>query len=274
MKINMVLASALVATSFSVLAFPFTNSRGGSEIDLRLIDGKCMPDTLVADLNSNAFFVHRPSKDGRPCCPLGLAHSSPLVVEKSVWEKIRPYAATSKQQRITEAQACAASPMTEEEATKLSTESAKKAAAEARRKQEDEKRPLPANWRQLKASTHPADASLVKSIESMDWWNACAAWGREARAQTLGRRGSALRDYLLHDRTINDIDLASVRGRSPAVGQTTCGVYAVLGLPEKTNTTERASGVQIQMVYRDRGMYIYATGSPGNHNGIVTSISR
>lgn len=134
-------------------------------------------------------------------------------------------------------------------------------------------RPIPPNWQALKNSKHPEDMALATAIEKMKWWDECIAWGIEARKKTMTRRGHALRDHLLSQQMINGIDLGGVTSRRPAVGQTACGVYAAMGLPDKVNTSENASRTSLQIIYRAKGMYVYAEGAAGNHNGVVRSIS-
>ena len=133
--------------------------------------------------------------------------------------------------------------------------------------------PLPNDWREWKASQRSNDAALVRSLEKMKWSDLCAAWGPEARKKDTTRRGHAIRDKLLADQLINGIDLGAVSSRRPEVGQTVCGVLAMLGAPDDINITESQASVSQQLVYRSKGIYVRTRATPNNHNGTVTSIS-
>ena len=130
--------------------------------------------------------------------------------------------------------------------------------------------PVPDNWSAFQRSKHPADIALVKEVQKLGGWNACVAWGREARSARFTRRMAALREYLVDMRLINGADLRNATESVPDVGQTTCGVFAVLGLPDKYNQTTRAGGSSVQLVYRSRSIYVYTTGS--GSEGIVDAV--
>jgi hypothetical protein len=132
--------------------------------------------------------------------------------------------------------------------------------------------PMPQNWQQWKQSQLADDKTMVRQFEKMEWWRACMTWGRETRAKGVSRRTAALRDMLINDKTINGIDLSTVRSSLPAVGQTACGVFAVMGQPEKVNYTSRTGSQSSQMVYSARHIYVYTDASADDANGIVRSI--
>lgn len=81
-----------------------------------------------------------------------------------------------------------------------------------------------------------------------------------------------MRDYLVDYKYINGVDLANVRDQIPEVGQTTCGVFAVLGQPDKMNRTTRANSQTAQIVFGQKNVYVYTLGRPNDDNGIVTSV--
>ena len=116
-----------------------------------------------------------------------------------------------------------------------------------------------------------ADKQLAADIKSMQWYQVCTAWGRAARRKD-NRRADTLRDHLLHRQLINGVDLMHVGTREPHLGMTSCGVLANMGTPSVNNSTQSATGIRQQMVYRDRNIYVYLDGQ-GN-NGIVGAIQR
>lgn len=147
-------------------------------------------------------------------------------------------------------------------------ESAKKRAIN----EANNKKPIPENWGAFVASANPADQILVSSIKKMKWWDICRDYGREVRNNRDGRRLAALREYLLGQDLINGLDLMGVRDRRVAIGMSTCGVMATLGLPSTINNTTTATRTTAQMVYRDRDMYVYTEAKANEANGIVRTI--
>jgi hypothetical protein len=134
------------------------------------------------------------------------------------------------------------------------------------------KLPIPRNWKAFEASTNPEDVRLVVAIKKSNWWEACRDFGVEERRRREGRRLAALREFLLDENLINDVDLANTRERKVVVGMTACGVYASLGLPNNINQTTTARSTTAQLVYRDRRMYVYTEAGSHNGNGIVRTI--
>jgi hypothetical protein len=133
---------------------------------------------------------------------------------------------------------------------------------------------IPPSWADLKISADPGDKKLVAEIEKMEWWDACAAWGRELRkAGTNNRRRAGLGHYLSNRQLINSRDSVNAQARTIQVGMTQCGVFASLGSPEAINWSTNAYKKRAQMVYRSRNMYVYTEGAPDNANGLVTSFS-
>lgn len=131
---------------------------------------------------------------------------------------------------------------------------------------------IPTTWPEFKNSSHPEDKRLVASIAKMKWYDACRAWGQERRSKTPqnGRRSRALLEFVSSENLINGIDLMYVAKRQVDLGMTACGVIASLGLPNAWNSTKTVWGTNAQMVYRDRGLYVYTEGSDAN--GIVRTI--
>lgn len=130
--------------------------------------------------------------------------------------------------------------------------------------------PASATWSDFTSSRDAVDKRIVAGIAKMEWWDACIAWGREAKSRKDLRRMYALQEFLRSDNTINGKDLGGVTGRSPEIGMTVCGVLAAMGRPDKINQTETASQHHSQLVYRSRGIYVYTDGPDAN--GVVRSI--
>lgn len=267
-------ALLLAASAAHAQSFPPINRSGAADFTLKLISGKCMPESLSQELSEIGAYVDRSKRDGRLCCPFGITHASPRTIDQSIWRKVQPFAASRGNTGLDQDALCNATPMTDEEFARLGARVEADRQVALRKQAEDEKRPYPPTWSALKSSSHSADAALVKSVERLEWWDACVAWGREARAKTLSRRGHALQLLLVHRGNLNTLDLRNSKERVPSPGQTSCGTFAILGLPEKANTTESLSSVRNQYVYRSRGIYVYTSGPAGDHNGVVSSIQR
>lgn len=146
---------------------------------------------------------------------------------------------------------------------------AQSVAPQSKSKKADE---FPDSWAAFKASRNPEDKRLVVAIEKMKWWDVCRDWGYESRKKGESRRHAALREFLLVDNRINGTDLMNVQEKRVAVGMTSCGVVASLGMPDTTNYTTTASRTRAQMVYRTKRFYVYTEASANDGNGIVTSI--
>jgi hypothetical protein len=125
-------------------------------------------------------------------------------------------------------------------------------------------------WLAFKAD--PANAALVREIGKMQWYDACIAWGREARALKVSRREDALLAYLVSERMVNGKDRGNVLHKTVDVGMTECGVLASLGRPEAANNTHTARGRTTQYVYRSSRMYIYTAPSLEYSVGVVLTI--
>lgn len=124
--------------------------------------------------------------------------------------------------------------------------------------------PVPDSWAAFLSSKNAGDAKVVARIQKMEWWQACEAWGRQARTNADPRLRAGLLSYLQATSTINGLDVGAVTSKKPEIGMTTCGVFAQLGRPATLNQTERAGGYSAQMVYRERGMYVYTEGRDAN----------
>ena len=132
--------------------------------------------------------------------------------------------------------------------------------------------PIPQTWSGFIGSTLKSDIGLVKEITSSDVWRLCISWGKEARSRKFTRRGTAIREYLIDSKFINGADLSASYESVPSIGQTTCGVFAVLGRPDTINYTKSRRSTSSQMVYRSRSIYVYTDGSDDDANGIVRSV--
>jgi hypothetical protein len=131
---------------------------------------------------------------------------------------------------------------------------------------------IPDSWQEFRASTRKDDKALVAQIEKTDWWKNCAAWGAEARKKTPTRKMWALQANLRESSIINGVDLGGVRGRVPEIGMTTCGAFAVMGLPEDVNRTKTASSERVQLVWRNPRVYAYTQTSTGDGNALIHSV--
>jgi hypothetical protein len=129
---------------------------------------------------------------------------------------------------------------------------------------------IPPDWAAFNASTAQEDRGLVASVGKLQWWQACSEWGRVTRAGRAPRRQAALAARLVHEQLVNGEDLNHVKERTPSVGMTLCGVYAVMGEPDTRHTTQTARGYSTQLVYRGRHMYVYTDGA--DINGTVRAI--
>ncbi|HRD96389.1 MAG TPA: hypothetical protein PLA97_08345 [Rubrivivax sp.] len=135
-------------------------------------------------------------------------------------------------------------------------------------------RRLPTAWWELVNSDHPEDQALVKQLRPLKWYEACRQWGGGMRAKTRTRRTLALTLPLDQDDLLTPDDMRLVPTQRVDVGMSTCGVIAVLGMPDSNNTTTTAQRTSAQMVYRSRGIYVYTEARKDDANGIVRSIQR
>lgn len=271
MKTVFAVCALFMCASASAQTFPPIVDREAF-ISFRFVNGQCIPDELVTQLSDAGGQINRSTLAGRACCPSSAKHASPKLVDPALWRRIEPFADLSRSRSPEWEKLCITERMPMEEALKLSAKLESDRHEAQKKRDADEKRPVPTSWSELKQSAHPADVALIKSITSLKWWDACVAWGRESRAKTMSRRGTALNQYLESDKMLNAVDLANVRAGRLAIGQSVCGVFSVVGLPNKSNTTETSTKVRTQYVYQDRGIYVYVDGPRGEHNGIVTSI--
>ena len=82
----------------------------------------------------------------------------------------------------------------------------------------------------------------------------------------------ALQANLRDSSTINGVDLGGVRGKVPEIGMTTCGAFAVMGLPEDVNRTKTLGSERVQFVWRSPRVYAYTQTSTGNGNALIHSV--
>lgn len=131
---------------------------------------------------------------------------------------------------------------------------------------------IPGSWARFQVSGFKGDKEMVAQIEKADWWKNCVAWGIEARKKVKTRRMWALQHYLNDLNYINGPDLGHVNGRVPEIGMTTCGAYAVLGLPDSLNRSKGSYGLHIQHVWSDRRVYVYTRSKNNDENALVNSV--
>ena len=81
-----------------------------------------------------------------------------------------------------------------------------------------------------------------------------------------------MRSLLINEDFIHNDELEYISKRNPKVGMTLCGIIASIGKPDTSNTTELAKSKDVQMIYRDRGIYVYLTINSSNPFGIVKAI--
>lgn len=131
---------------------------------------------------------------------------------------------------------------------------------------------IPGSWAKFQVSEFKGDKAIVAQIEKAEWWKNCAAWGVEARKKGTTRRRLALQYFLDEQKYINNLDLASVHGKVPEIGMTTCGAFAVLGLPDSVNRSKGSYGLHIQHVWSDRRVYVYTRSKNNDENALVSSV--
>lgn len=159
------------------------------------------------------------------------------------------------------------------EAAKTPEQRASEAAAREEAVRREAKRKAEAD-----AKTAAWDAAVDKAgvgIERLKWWQQCARWGREVRRSRDSASSEAFRRALYNQSMINAADEAAViaKERLPIPGMTGCGARALLGDESTSNVRTSVDATRVQLVYRERGVYVYTEGSAGDHNGIVTSVS-
>lgn len=126
-------------------------------------------------------------------------------------------------------------------------------------------------WQHIEASSDPADKKLASEVSALDVFTACLKWGEAARSRAK-RRAEVFAAFLASSDAISRIDESNVPNRTAEVGMTTCGILAALGRPNDINLTTTASASSQQIVYRERGIYVYTEARPGQMNGRVTTI--
>lgn len=266
------IALILAASCVTAAQFPPTRPDGSTAFYFKLVDSKCIPQQLIDELRSNGVNITQTRESNDVCCPMSANTDYPQKVPAGLWDRVRPFSATLSQANQTEEQQCSAPRMGISELNAIHSANVAAEAKVRAKRAADEGRPIPPNWKALAESRHPEDIALVKSIKKMKWWDACVQWGRETRKKRNSHEASALRDFLLHDRAINGIDLEIAFSKEPKIGQTACGVMALLGRPDSINYSKTASRQSAQYVYRSRRIYIYTEADGDDANGIVRSI--
>jgi hypothetical protein len=152
----------------------------------------------------------------------------------------------------------------EQRASELAAKAAEEKVVAERKAKEEAKRKA---W---EASVEKASLGVV----DLPWWKQCAGWGRELRRHRNSAATEAYYRAVKSQGLINDQDEMAVvmKQRLPDVGMTRCGALAILGPGDAANVTTNAYATNVQTVYRDRQIYIYTTGRPGDHNGLVRTV--
>lgn len=127
-------------------------------------------------------------------------------------------------------------------------------------------------WQDLSLRNKPGDDKLMVEVGRMEWWDVCAAWGREQRSPKVTRRSQVLEAWLVHQELLNAADRSHVMDRSVDIGMTECGVFAARGRPDAVNNTKNVYGSRSQIVYRSPSMYVYTEDAPRSRVKIVTAI--
>lgn len=131
--------------------------------------------------------------------------------------------------------------------------------------------PVPLDWPSFEASQAPIDRRLVADIPKMQWWDACATWGRLTRSDAEPRRERALFAFLRAQSLLTPMDVERAKLREIAVGMTECGVFAARGLPDVTNHSTSAAGTSSQLIYRKANIYVYTEEQRGFRTKVVRS---
>lgn len=130
----------------------------------------------------------------------------------------------------------------------------------------------PSNWNEFKASKHKEDVALVAKITKSNWWTVCEKFGRLRRTGKETREFVAYREFMIDDKLINGKDLMHISSREVAIGMTACGVFASIGLPERSNRTTTAVSTRQQLVFQKPHRYVYVEDSKASNTGLVTAI--
>jgi len=118
----------------------------------------------------------------------------------------------------------------------------------------------------VRPPTKAEEASMTSRAQKMEYWNRCVEAGSLLRRSNLPPRQQFWADAVLQQATdIKANDQGYIRERRIRIGMTQCAVVAALGRPSAVNNTHTARSQTSQMVYRDRGIYVYTD------NGIVRS---
>lgn len=185
----------------------------------------------------------------RPVSAVDAAHAAAKeAAARLAAEQAQIEAAKTPEQRASEAAAKAA---------------AERAAAERQAKEEAKRQAWEASV--AKASSGLAD---------LPWWKQCAGWGRELRKHRNSAATEAYYRAVKSQGLINGQDETAVvmKQELPEVGMSRCGAIAILGPGDTSNVTTNAYTTSVQTVYRDRQIYVYTEGKPGDHNGVVRTV--
>lgn len=185
----------------------------------------------------------------RPVSAVDAAHAAAKeAAARLAAEQEQLEAAKTPEQRASEAVAKAA---------------AEKAAAEQRAKEEVKRQA----W-------EVAVAKASAGLADLPWWKQCSGWGRELRRHRNSAVTEAYYRAVKSQGLINGQDEAAVvmKQELPEVGMSRCGAIAILGPGDTSNVTTNAYSTSVQTVYRDRQIYVYTEGKPGDHNGVVRTV--
>ena len=128
------------------------------------------------------------------------------------------------------------------------------------------------DWEDALQSTDKGTIRAVEHIKSMKWWEACTQFGKESRAEKKSKKGTLIGSYLRYVEKLNKRDVRNIGDDVPEIGMTTCGVFALLGTPDAINYSEYPGRKEAQLIYRQKGIYVYTVAPPNDGNGIVVSI--
>jgi hypothetical protein len=118
------------------------------------------------------------------------------------------------------------------------------------------------------ANRPPTDSEksqMIARAQKMNHWDRCVEVGRALRQTNQTPRQQHWTDAVLAAAQVSTKDHGYIRERRVRIGMSECAVVAALGKPEAANSTHTARGRSTQLVYRQKGMYVYT------EDGVVTS---
>ncbi len=112
------------------------------------------------------------------------------------------------------------------------------------------------------------DEPTRKKVAAIEDERFCQEYGKTLRAAK--KSGDTPYSLAMTERAVNEFGakagfIDDIQERSLALGMGWCEVYAAIGKPDHGNRSVGSYGEHYQLVYRNRGRYVYL------ENGIVTS---